>query len=143
MGNNPPLFTTSLRAGFPAAFATRDSTDAALWLQPVNPSDWKFRHEGNLHAFSYVLASKQQRKFIDCCPQLEYSVIAEAERYVFIYKPRNEIADGLVNRFGPKVMVGKQQLVTLDDGLGEILGMATATNVITLLTKEAVLYLQV
>ncbi|TDG41139.1 hypothetical protein AWZ03_012437 [Drosophila navojoa] len=146
LGYSPPLFTTTLRAGYPAAFATREGVDAALWLQsyqPVNPSDWKVRHEGNLHAFGYVQASKQQRKFTDCCPDLEFAVIAEAQRHVYIYKPHNESAGGLRNRYGPQVMIGKQHLVTLDEDMGEILGMATATNLITLLTAKAVLFLQV
>ncbi|EDW06784.1 nudC domain-containing protein 1 [Drosophila mojavensis] len=146
LGNMPPLFTTSLRAGYPPAFATREGVDASLWLQshqPVNPSGWKVRHEGNLHAFGYVLASKQQRKFIDCCPDLEYAVIAETRRHVFIYKPRNESAGGLRNRNGAQVIIGKQHLVTLNDDFGDILGMATAPNLITLLTAKAVLFLSV
>ncbi|XP_064555168.1 nudC domain-containing protein 1 [Drosophila montana] len=146
MGAIPPLFATSLRAGYPAAFVTRQGVDASVWLQlyqPAKPGEWSVRHEGNLHAFGYVQASKQQRKFIDCCPQLDYAVISESYRHVFIYKPRYDSAGGLRNRNGPQVVIGKQNLVTLDDDLGEVLGLVTATNVITVLTEHAVLYLQV
>ncbi|XP_030566850.1 nudC domain-containing protein 1 [Drosophila novamexicana] len=146
LGAIPPLFATSLRAGYPAAFVTRQGVDASVWLQlyqPSKPGEWGVRHEGNLHAFGYVQASKQQRKFIDCCPQLEYAVISESYRHLFIYKPRYDSAGGLRNRNGPQVVIGKQNLVTLDDDLGEVLGLVTATNVITVLTEHAVLYLQV
>lgn len=101
------------------------------------------RHEGNLHAFGYVQASKQQRKFMDCCPYMDYAVITESYRHVFIYKSRYDSAGGLRNRNGPQVVIGKQHLVTLDDDVGEVLGMVTAPNVIVLLTEHAVLYIQI
>ncbi|XP_030382128.1 nudC domain-containing protein 1 [Scaptodrosophila lebanonensis] len=146
LGSTPPLFSTSLRAGFPAAFTTRQGVDAAAWLQvynPAKPNEWGVRHEGTLHAFGYVQASKEQRKFVDCCPDLDYAVICETIRNVFIYKPRYDTADGLRKRNGPQVVIGKQSLVTLEAGVGEVLGMTTAANVITVLTEHAVLYIQV
>ncbi|ALC49932.1 CG10347 [Drosophila busckii] len=144
LGATPPLFATSLRAGYPAAFATRQGVDAAVWLQLHQPSrEWNVRHEGTLHAFGYVQASKTQRKFVDCCPDLDYAVICETHRHVFIYKPRYDSAGGLRNRNGPQVVIGKQSLVTLDENVGEVLGLVTASNVITVLTAHAVLYLQV
>jgi len=112
-------------------------------FQPTRPDEWSVRHEGTLHAFGYVQASKEQRKFIDCCPDLDYAVICESYRHVFIYKPRNDSAGGLRNRNGPQVIIGKQNLVTLDPDVGEVLGLVTAPNVITILTQHAVLYLQV
>ncbi|XP_026846219.1 nudC domain-containing protein 1 [Drosophila persimilis] len=146
LGSTPPLFTTSLRAGFPAAFATRQGVDASLWLQvfqPAKPTEWTVRHEGNLHAFAYVQASKEQRKFTDCCPDLDYAVICEGLRHVLIYKSRYDSAGGLRKRNGPQVVIGKQHMVSISDEVGEILGLSTARNVITILTEKAVLYLQV
>ncbi|XP_034670920.1 nudC domain-containing protein 1 [Drosophila subobscura] len=146
LGPTPPLFTTSLRAGFPAAFATRHGVDASLWLpvfQPAKPGEWTVRHEGNLHAFGYVQASKEMRKFTDCCPDLDYAVICEGVRYVLIYKSRYDSAGGLRNRNGPQVVIGKHHMVSISDEMGEILGLSTARNVITILTAKAVLYLQV
>ncbi|KAH8387708.1 hypothetical protein KR093_009004 [Drosophila rubida] len=146
LGATPPILCSTLRPGFPAAFATRHDIDAAIWLQqyqPARPDDWSVRHEGQLHAFGYVQASKEQRKFVDCCPQLDYAVICESYRHVFIYKPRNEAASGLRNRNGPPVVIGKQHLVTLPDDVGEVLGLVTAPKVIIILTAHAILYLQV
>ncbi|EDW82137.1 uncharacterized protein Dwil_GK25640 [Drosophila willistoni] len=146
LGPTPPLFSTSLRPGYPAAFATRQGVDASMWLQmyqPSKPDEWRVRHEGNLHAFAYVQASKEQRKFIDCCPDLDYAVICETHRHVFVYKSRYDSAGGLRKRNGPQVTIGKQSLITLDDNAGEVLGMTTATNVITILTQNGLMYLQV
>ncbi|KAL5277749.1 NUDCD1 family protein [Megaselia abdita] len=148
LGNTPVLFSTILRPGFPAALVTRQDVDASVWLQnithtPDAPSiDWSLRHEGNLHAFGYVQASKQQKKFMDCSPDLSYSVICESHRHVFLYKAKYETADGLRNRSGPQVTVGKQHLVTLED-CGEVLGLRTAEDFAVLLTEKCILYLQI
>ncbi|KAH8368408.1 hypothetical protein KR084_011292 [Drosophila pseudotakahashii] len=145
LGSTPLLFSATLRPGFPAAFATRQGVDASIWLQmyqPSRPDEWSVRHEGQLHAFGYVQASKEQRKFTGCCPDLEYVAICESIRHVLVYRPRHDSAGGLRKRNGPPVTVGKQNLITLDYTVGEILGMSTANNVITILTKHALLHLQ-
>lgn len=144
MGSSPPLFATSLRPGSPLALATRQDVDCCLWLQqynPTKPDDWSMRHEGNLHAFGYVQASKQQKKFMDCSPDLGYALISESHRHVFLYKSKYDTADGLRNRNGPQVTLGKQHLIALEDA-GEVLGMSTANSVATLLTEKCVLFLQ-
>lgn len=143
-GSTPPIFSTILRPGFPNALAIRQDVDAGLWLQQYNPSkpdDWSLRHEGNLHAFGYVQASKQQRKFVDCSPDLNYAIICESHRHVFLYKSNYDGADGLRNRNGPQVRIGKQHLITLEDA-GEVLGLATAEHVVTILTERYILHLQ-
>ncbi|XP_017494573.1 PREDICTED: nudC domain-containing protein 1 isoform X1 [Rhagoletis zephyria] len=144
LGSSPPLFSTNLRPGFPNALAIRQDVDAGLWLQNYNPNkpeDWSLRHEANLHAFGYVQASKQQRKFIDCSPDFNYALICESHRHVFLYKSNYDGADGLRNRNGPQVRLGKQHLVTLEDA-GEVLGLATAESVVTILTERCLLHLQ-
>ncbi|XP_073828175.1 nudC domain-containing protein 1-like [Musca autumnalis] len=145
MSSSPPLFATSLRPGFPLAVATRQDVDCSLWLQqfnPTKPDEWSLRHEGNLHAFAYVQASKQQKKFIDCSPDLGYAVISESHRHVFLYKSKYDTASGLRNRNGPQVTIGKQHLITLEDA-GEVLGLTTANSVATLLTEKCVLFVQI
>lgn len=144
MGSSPPLFATSLRPGFPLALATRQDVDCCLWLQQYNPAkadEWSMRHEGNLHAFGYVQASKQQKKFMDCSPDLGYALIAESHRHVFLYKTKYDTANGLRKRNGPQVSIGKQHLITLEDA-GEVLGLTTDNSVATLLTEKFVLFLQ-
>ncbi|XP_055386008.1 nudC domain-containing protein 1 [Condylostylus longicornis] len=144
LGNNPPLFSTVLRPGFPAAIATRTDVDASLWLQhynPLKPEEWALRHEGNLHAFGYVQASKQQKKYVDCAPDMGYSVISEPFRHVFIYKSKYETANNLRNRNGPQISLGKQSLITLDSN-SEVLGMSCGINFITLLSEKCLLFIQ-
>ncbi|XP_058444040.1 nudC domain-containing protein 1 [Malaya genurostris] len=140
LGSNAPLFSVCLRPGFPAALAMRHDVDACLWLQQ-SAADWSLRHEGTLHAFGYVQASKQQRKFLMCSPDLEYAVICEAERHVFIYKASYGSASGLRNRNGPQVTIGQQKLVTLE-GCGEILGLSCENDYTILLTETKILVLQ-
>ncbi|XP_004525905.1 nudC domain-containing protein 1 [Ceratitis capitata] len=144
LGSSPPIFSTNLRPGFPNAIAIRQDIDAGLWLQQYNPSkpdDWSLRHEGNLHAFGYVQASKQQRKFVECSPDLNYALICESHRHIFIYKSNYDGANGLRNRNGPQVKIGKQHLITLED-VGEVLGLTTAEHLVTILTERYILYLQ-
>ncbi|KAH8316082.1 hypothetical protein KR074_001691 [Drosophila pseudoananassae] len=146
MGSTPLLFNTTLRAGFPPAFSTRQGVDAALWLQvyqPTRPDEWNVRHEGQLHAFGYVQASKEQRKYTVCCPNMEFVAICESYRHVLVYHSRHDNAEGLRKRNGPPVVVGKQSLVTLDETVGDIIGVTTAPNLITILTEYALLHLQV
>ncbi|XP_053688980.1 nudC domain-containing protein 1 [Sabethes cyaneus] len=143
LGNNAPLFAVSLRPGFPMALALRQDVDGCLWLQQhVGGPDWSLRHEGTLHAFGYVQASKRQRKFMTCSPDLGYAVICEAERHVFIYKTNyGGTANGLRNRVGPQVSIGQQKLVTLE-GSGEILGICCENDYTILLTETHILVLQ-
>lgn len=145
LGSTPPLFDSVLRAGFPAALVTRVDVDACVWLQQYKlppDSDWCLRHEGNLHALGYIQASKQ-KKFIDCAPDFSYSVICEAHRHVFLYRAKHDSSNGLRKRHGPQVTLGKQQLVTLQEDVGEVLGLVTANHAVTILTENCVLHLQI
>ncbi|XP_039438673.1 nudC domain-containing protein 1 [Culex pipiens pallens] len=139
LGGNGPLFSLPLRPEFPPAIALRHDVDACLWLQ--QPGDeWSLRHEGTLHAFGYVQASKQQRKFLSCSPDLSYALICEAERHIFIYKASYG-AEGLRHRNGPQVSIGQQKLVSLE-GSGEIIGLCAENDCAILLTESHVLVLQ-
>eukprot|EP00099_Drosophila_melanogaster_P016909 NP_572755.1 uncharacterized protein Dmel_CG10347, isoform A [Drosophila melanogaster] len=146
LGPPPLVLTTTLRPGFPAAFATRQGVDASIWLQmyqPSRPDEWSVRHEGQLHAFGYVQASKVVRKFTVCSPDLDYVAICDPVRYVLVYFPANNSADGLRRRNGPPVTLGKQKLITLGNEIDEILGITTANNLITVLSKKELIHLQV
>lgn len=150
LGSTPPLFNTVIRAGFPAAVVTRMDVDASVWMQGYKvcpesdpPNDWSLRHEGNLHALGYIQASKQQKKFIDCAPDFSYSIICESHRHIFLYRSKYQTTNNLRKRNGPQITIGKQQLITLEEDVGEVLGMVTANHVITLLTEKCILHLQI
>ncbi|KFB38895.1 AGAP000648-PA-like protein [Anopheles sinensis] len=144
LGSVPPLFSVTLRAGQPAAIVLRQDVDACLWqLQPqASPDACQMQHEGTLHAFGYVQASKRQQKFLACSPDFGYAVICESERRLFIYKGSYGGAGaGLRNRNGPQVSLGQQRLVSLDDA-GEILGICCEKEVTLLMTETALITLQ-
>ncbi|KAH8287587.1 hypothetical protein KR054_010437 [Drosophila jambulina] len=145
LGSHPVLFVSNLRPGFPAAFATRQGVDASVWLQvyqPSRPDEWGVRHVGQMHAFAYVQASKENRTFTACCPEFEYTVICESRRNVLIYYNRYDSAEGLRKRNGPQIAIGKQKLINIDVEHGDILGVTTANRVVTILTEGALLHLQ-
>uniref|UniRef100_A0AAG5DW93 NudC domain-containing protein 1 n=1 Tax=Anopheles atroparvus TaxID=41427 RepID=A0AAG5DW93_ANOAO len=144
LGSVPPLFSVTLRPGLPAAIVLRHDVDACLWqLQPqAGPDDCHLQHEGTLHAFGYVQASKRQQKFLACSSDFGYAVICESERRLFIYKGSYGGAGaGLRHRSGPQVSLGQQRLVSLDDA-GEILGICCEKEVTLLMTETALITLQ-
>lgn len=134
-----------MRPGFPKALAIRNDVDCCCWLQNhVQPSndDWNLKHEGTLHAFGYVQASKKDRKYLSCSPDMNIAVISESVRHLFIYKKSYSSAPGLRKRIGPQLQIGQQKLVALDGSHGEILGLHVENEVIMLLTENSILCLQ-
>lgn len=146
LGTIPPLFNVTIRPGFPKAIVLRQDVDGLVWLPQINPNDpenWNFRHEGTLDAFGFVQASKLQKKFMQCSPDMNYSIICELNRHVFIYKGRHETSDGLRNRnSSQKVSVGQQKLIVLDNA-GQVLGISVENNFTILLTEDFVICLQI
>ncbi|XP_053661553.1 nudC domain-containing protein 1 [Anopheles marshallii] len=143
LGNRPPLFAVTLRAGLPATFAVRHDVDACLWqLQPVSigTEDCRLQHEGTLHAFGYVQASKRQQKYLGCSPGMGYAVICESHRGIYIYK--SSYGAGLRNRNGMQVAIGQHQFVSLKD-TGEVLGISCEDEILLLLTEKAIHVLQI
>lgn len=146
--NNPVLFTLSLRAGSPLAFALRNDVDACVWLPYVqsnaeNDVTLNIKHEGTLNAFGYIQASKQQKKFMQCSPDMNYAIICEPHRHIFVYKSTYATAAGLKNRnSSTKISIGQQKLITMDDS-DEVLGIVCQTETTILLTQKHVLCLQI
>lgn len=115
-----------------------------------NDNEFYLHHEINLHAFGYIQASKQQKKFTNCSLNFQYVVICESYRHIFIYKSNYGNDNELRNRNGPQITIGKQYVVTLtnnDDNhsqnIGEILGMSITNNFVVLLTEKNIVYLQI
>lgn len=139
LGSSAPLFSKNLTTG--KAIALRQDVDTCVWGFEGDSEHW--RHLGTLDAFGYVAASKQQRKFLECSPDMNYSVICEAERHVFIYKSEYAgTAGGLRNRSGNQIKFGQQNLVTLEE-TGEVIGMVVQDEITFLLTPKCVLCLKI
>lgn len=138
----PPLFEVFTKPGFPASVALKHDVDACIWSQRLSTDgDWTMEHEDTIDAFSYVQASKQQKKFTACAPDTSYAVICEPERHIFIYKKAYEGAANLRNRSGHQVNIGQQKLVVLEN-TGEIIGISAEKDVILLLTTSHLICLQ-
>jgi hypothetical protein len=107
----------------------------------MNANDeWSLKHESTLHAFGYVQASKQGRKYLACSPDTNLSVISEANRHLFIYNKNYSSAKGLRNRNGPQMTVGQQKVVTLSND--EIIGIYVEDDIIIILTETSISCLQ-
>uniref|UniRef100_A0A2M4BI79 NudC domain-containing protein 1 n=1 Tax=Anopheles marajoara TaxID=58244 RepID=A0A2M4BI79_9DIPT len=147
LGSQPPLFAMRLQPGAPTAIVVRQNVDACVW-QPVQPvssatgsSSWNLRHEGTLHTFGYVQASKRQQKYLAAAPDLGYAAICESERMVSIYRLNYSTSGVLRRRHGPQVSVGQQHLIFLED-TSEILGICCENEAIVLLLEGALVTLQ-
>lgn len=146
--SNAILFNIDLRANSPTAFALRSDVDACIWLPNVQANqdgqiNLHMRHEGTLNAFGYVQASKQQKKFLRCSPDMKYSIICEAHRHIFVYKANYDTATGLKNRnTSTKLSIGQQKLITMDK-TDEVLGIVCENETTILLAQKQILCLQI
>lgn len=112
-------------------------------LTDTNEINWQLQHEGTINAFGYVQASKQQKKYLQCSPDMSYAVICEPHRHVFIYKTAHTGATGLKNRTsGSKASIGQQKLIVMDE-MDEVVGISVEDDVILLLTQKHVICLQI
>lgn len=140
LGATPILFHIPLRPNEPNALVTRYDVDGIVWDVKSQP-DFDLRHEGTLNAFGYVQASKQQKKFMSCSPDLSYTVICEPERHVFLYKNRYNTASQLRNRSGVQSTIGQQKLILLEN-TGEVLGMTVENDFTLFLTEKYAICMQ-
>lgn len=146
--NNPVLFSLALRASYPLALALRNDVDTCVWLPYIqtgteNETILNIKHEGTLNAFGYIQASKTQKKFMQCSPDMNYSIICEPHRHIFLYKSTYATAGGLKNRnSSAKVSIGQQRLITMDES-DEVLGVVCQNETTMLLTQNHILCLQI
>lgn len=126
------------------AFVLRHDVDGCLWQPTGEGENFSLKHVGTLSAFGYVQASKQQKKFSTCSPNLNYSVICESTRHVFLYRQQKTISSGeLRNRTTSKKIetVAQQQVITTPDD--EILGVFASEQFLYLLFRNQLLIFSV
>lgn len=122
------------------AFALRHDVDGCLWQPEINGDEFSLKHIGTLLAFGYIQASKQQRKFSSCAPDMSYSVICESSRHAFIYCQQKSVVSGeLRNRTsGRKInSVAEQQVISLPND--EVLGLFSSEKYLYLLFSNQLL----
>ncbi|VEN59571.1 unnamed protein product [Callosobruchus maculatus] len=144
LGSHQVLVTCTLDPNLPAAIGIRHDVDVCIWQPNSVEGNFEITHEGTLLAFGYVQASKQNRKFIACPPDLSYTVICESTRHLFIYRQNRSVTDTeLRNRStGRRVhSVAEQQVVNIpvDE---EILGIHATNNVLFLLLEKSIVALK-
>lgn len=137
-----PLFNIRMNAGLHSALAIRSDVDICIWVPQSNKDEWAIKHKGTLNAMGYIQASKQQKKYMQCAPDMSYSVICESHRHVFFYLSQNSLATGLKNRNGIPVSIGQQKLLTMLPG-NEIIGIIVENDLTFLLTETEIICIQV
>ena len=145
--SNQWLFNTLLSSDKLPAMCLRHDVDGFIW-QPEIPeaksSEFpkadnssprvSWQHVGTFNAFGYVQASKQQRKFSTCAPNLSFVAVADCARHLYVYHRPKPVATSLHNRkTGQKVAaIARQQVVSLES-TDEILGLrANDTHIFVL-----------
>ncbi|XP_067652327.1 nudC domain-containing protein 1-like [Haliotis asinina] len=134
------LFNVCLESSKTPAVCLRYDCDGSLWQPGDAAKDGKqiLDHVGMLHAFGYVQASKVQRKFSSCSPDMSYAVISDCTRHLYIYRQHMPIASPLRNRkTGRQVnAVAKQQVVALDT-TDDVLGLRATNDRIFVMTSSS------
>ncbi|KAI5701989.1 hypothetical protein M8J75_015499 [Diaphorina citri] len=138
LGGHQCLFSASLSPTQCPALCLRHDVDGALLqIDEDGTGEVSVKHEGTLQAFGYVQASKAQRKFSTCAPDMSYGVICESSRHVFLYVQSSRVTSELRHRVtGRRVpSVSKQYVVTLTDNAEVVLGVIAARACLYLLTS--------
>lgn len=89
LGGHQLLFTAPAVANQPPFFCLRHDIDALLW-QPEAPLFESWKHMGTFNALGYVQASKRDRKFSTCAPNLSFAVMSDCNRHIFVYRQPSE-----------------------------------------------------
>ncbi|EDO36733.1 predicted protein [Nematostella vectensis] len=122
------LFNTTLTPGSTPVFCLRHDVDGLVW-QPKASSDnqeTNWEHIGTFNALGFVQASKESRRFSLCAPGMQYAVLCDNTRHVYIYYR---------NAAGQKTAL--QQVVTLDNAEDSILGLQASDHRILALTPNS------
>ncbi|VDN98841.1 unnamed protein product [Rodentolepis nana] len=151
MFGHQKLYTALTRTDFDSPdlcshiLCTRHDVDGLLWAPETSSTSWS--HVATLQAFGYVLASKQNRRFVasppidlsqfPCTPQ--FVAVSDITRHIYVYwqpaasaltelRHRKSDGDSSSSSTGSKVVhVARQQVVALPDN-DEIIGFAAAAE---------------
>lgn len=85
------MFNTILTAGCLPVFCLRHDVDALVWQPASNPeaAEKYWNHIATFDALGYVQASKEDKKFSTCAPDMSYACISDSTKHVYIYhKPK-------------------------------------------------------
>lgn len=123
----------------PLSVALTNDVDACIWKPELTKEGFDMKHIGTLLAFGYVQASKKQRKFTICSPDLSKTVICDSSKHLFIYRQDTPIINGeLRNRITSKRIgnIAQQQVISLDNS--EIFGAYLGNNFLYILNENCI-----
>ncbi|XP_066250201.1 nudC domain-containing protein 1 [Euwallacea similis] len=144
LGSHQVILSPYLSCDWPPALGIRHDVDVCLWQPLFEGETFRCKHEGTLLAFGYVQASKTNRKFVTCSPNLGYAVISEASGHIFIYQQNKPLlATNLRHRAtGQRVTnVAQQQVFHLPNQ--DILGLFAGNNHLFILGETFILSLNI
>ncbi|XP_072392868.1 nudC domain-containing protein 1 [Diabrotica undecimpunctata] len=139
LGSHQILVTAQLNQNDVPAMGIRHDVDICLWQPQKTNENFSITHEGTLLALGYVQASKQNKKFTVCPPDMSYAVICETSGHLFIYRQNKKISSTeLRNRStGRRIQsIAQQQVVNLSND--EILGIYGSNKSLFLLCEKSV-----
>lgn len=139
LGGHQVLFSAPLSPSLAPALCLRHDVDGALLqIGETESGEISVAHEGTLLAFGYVQASKTQRKFSTCAPDMSYGVISESTRHVFLYVQSSRVNTELRHRTSGRRVpsVSKQYVVTLTDNQEVVLGVIATRPCLYVLTTK-------
>ncbi|GFO43494.1 nudc domain-containing protein 1 [Plakobranchus ocellatus] len=145
VANNQYLFSVQTDPNLSPAICLRHDVDGFLWQvnsssEKVRSTECPWQHVGVLNAFGYVLASKTQRRFCTCTPDMSVAVVADGHRHVFLYRQNVSVLSPLRNRkTGQQISsVAKQQVLALDCQPDTILGLVVSNSKIFVATDQKI-----
>ncbi|BFZ19609.1 hypothetical protein BsWGS_22648 [Bradybaena similaris] len=143
VSGNQFLFSVATDPDNVPTICLRHDVDAFLWQasRTITADKCPWEHIGVLNAIGYVIASKQQRRFCTCSPNMSVAVIAESQRHIYLYRQKVTVTTPLRNRkTGQQVSnVAKQQVLALECSPDVILGLRVTNSKIFIATEQKVL----
>ena len=86
LGGKQLLFTVPPSLNHSSFLSIRHDIDALLYSPFLSPTNsLNFTHIGTFHALGYVQASKRDKKFLTCSPNMSFAVLSTASRHIFVY----------------------------------------------------------
>ena len=79
------VFTAPAKTVTPPYFCLRHDVDAVVWQPTSAGNETTWDHVGTFNALGYVQASKRDRKFTTCSAHLDFAVISDCNKHLFVY----------------------------------------------------------
>ncbi|OQV21429.1 NudC domain-containing protein 1 [Hypsibius exemplaris] len=136
------LFSATLDPHELPAICLRHDVDGIL-LRPTesnNSAEPAATHVGTFSALGYVMASKRDKKFASCAPNMSFAALCDGDRNVYVYRNDAPIDSVLLNRKTAKVVktIAKQYVLSLEK-VGRIVGFAVSDASVFVLKPDALL----